>query len=125
MLQSFGVKPETAIRVFNQSTGRSGSTEYKFPSFILNEKFDSGFSLELLRKDLEMAQHLFLDAEAATKLPQLIFDRFADAGNWLRNKDADHSEIYHYVSSYLLQRGNSNEKDPETISSSTNSSVSI
>jgi 3-hydroxyisobutyrate dehydrogenase-like beta-hydroxyacid dehydrogenase len=124
LLQSFGVKPETAIQVFNQSTGRSGSTEYKFPSFILNQNFDSGFSLELLRKDLEMAKHLFLNAEAETKLPQLIFDRFADAGNSL-DIDADHSEIYHYVSSYLLQRGKSNEKNPETISSSTNSSVSI
>lgn len=124
LLQRFDVEPETAIHVFNQSTGRSGSTEYKFPSFILTESYDSGFSLGLLRKDLEMAKQLFLNAEAATKLPQLVFNRFDDASLAL-DKDADHTEIYQYVSSYLLQRGNLNEKDSETINSSSDSSVSI
>ncbi len=124
LLQRFDVEPETAIQVFNQSTGRSGSTEYKFPSFILPESFDSGFSLELLRKDLEMAKHLFTNAEAATQLPQLIFDRFDEASHAL-DMDADHTEIYQYVSSYLLQRGKSNEKNSETIGGSSNSSISI
>lgn len=124
LLEHFEVEPKTAIHVFNKSTGRSGSTEYKFPSFILPESFDSGFSLELLRKDLEMAKYLFTNAEAATKLPQLIFDRFDDASQVL-DKDADHTEIYQYVSSYLLPRGKQNEKDSETIRNSGNSSISI
>ncbi|WP_223592707.1 NAD(P)-dependent oxidoreductase [Neobacillus bataviensis] len=124
LLERFEVEPETAIHVFNQSTGRSGSTEYKFPSFILTESFDSGFSLELLRKDLEMAKNLFLQTEAETNLPQLVFNRFDDASQALA-KDADHTEIYQYVSSYLLQRGKLNEKDSETIHCSGNSSISI
>ncbi|MEH7333606.1 NAD(P)-dependent oxidoreductase [Neobacillus drentensis] len=124
LLERFEVEPETAIHVFNQSTGRSGSTEYKFPSFILTESFDSGFSLELLRKDLEMAKNLFIQSEAATNLPQLVFNRFDDASQTLA-KDADHTEIYQYVSSYLLQRGKLNEKDSETINCSSNSSISI
>ncbi|MFC4801557.1 NAD(P)-dependent oxidoreductase [Neobacillus sp. GCM10023253] len=123
LLQRFDVEPEKAIHVFNHSTGRSGSTEYKFPSFILTESFDSGFSLELLRKDLEMANGLFLNAEAATNLPQLVFDRLHEASVAL-DQDADHTEIYQFVSSYLL-RGKSNEKDSETISSSSNTSVGI
>lgn len=123
LLQSFDVEPEKAIHVFNHSTGRSGSTEYKFPSFILTESFDSGFSLELLRKDLEMANGLFLNAEAATNLPQLVFDRFHEASVAL-DQDADHTEIYQFVSSYLL-RGKSSEKDSETISSSSNTSIGI
>lgn len=124
LLQNFEVEPETAIHVFNQSTGRSSSTEYKFPSFILTESFDSGFSLELLRKDLEMAKQLFLHAGAMTNLPQMVFDRFDNASHTL-DQDADHTEIYQFVSSYLLKRGKSNEKDSETICSSSNSSISF
>ena len=124
LLQSFDVDPNTAINVFNQSTGRSGSTEYKFPSFILTESYDSGFSLELLRKDLEMASRLFSDAEASTKLPQLIFERFNEASHTL-TQNADHTEIYEYVNSYLLQRGISNEKDSKAISNCNDTSVSI
>jgi 3-hydroxyisobutyrate dehydrogenase-like beta-hydroxyacid dehydrogenase len=124
LLENFDVDPQAAINVFNQSTGRSGSTEYKFPSFILSESYDSGFSLDLLRKDLEMANQLFLDSEAATTLPQLIFERFNEASNTLV-KEADHTEIYKYVSSYLLQRGKSNEKNTKIIYDSTDSYASI
>ncbi|NHM31403.1 NAD(P)-dependent oxidoreductase [Neobacillus terrae] len=124
LLQSFEVDPATAINVFNQSTGRSGSTEYKFPSFILTESYDSGFNLELLRKDLEMATRLFSDSEAATKLPQFIFEKFDEASRSLA-QNADHTEIYQYVTSYLFQRGISNEKDSKAISNCNDTSVSI
>jgi 3-hydroxyisobutyrate dehydrogenase len=40
----FGVQAERMIEVFNSSSGRNWATEYKFPEFVLRDRFDSGFS---------------------------------------------------------------------------------
>lgn len=114
LLENFGVVPEKAVNVINQSTGRSGSTEYKFPSFILTETYNSGFSLELIKKDIGMANQLFKDADAATSLPKIVFQKFSEASNALY-KDADHTEINKFVSSYLLKRGILNEENEEIV----------
>ncbi|PLR75898.1 2-hydroxy-3-oxopropionate reductase [Bacillus sp. V3-13] len=124
LLSSYGVNEETAINVFNQSTGRSGSTEYKFPAFILNERFNSGFSIELMTKDLEMAKDLFLELGADTSLPQSVFNRFNEASQLLE-EEADHTEIYKYVSRYLLTRGNNDEEREKIISDSPDSAFNI
>jgi 3-hydroxyisobutyrate dehydrogenase-like beta-hydroxyacid dehydrogenase len=115
LMTQYGVQPEKGIEVFNHSTGRSGSTEYKFPSFILNERFDSGFSLELMKKDVEMAKRLFEDYGAETVLPRVVHQRFEEASLALESL-ADHTEIYRYVTSYLLKRGNSREENEEMVS---------
>lgn len=53
-----GLSPEKVIEVINTSTGRSWSSQFKFPNFVLNEKFNSGFSIGLMYKDLEIANRL-------------------------------------------------------------------
>ncbi|RBP90604.1 3-hydroxyisobutyrate dehydrogenase [Cytobacillus firmus] len=115
LLENFGVQPDKAIDVINQSTGRSGSTEYKFPSFILTEAYNSGFSLELIKKDIGMASQLFKDAGAATSLPEIVYQKFSEASNAL-DKEADHTEINKFVSNYLLKRGIINEDNEEVVS---------
>lgn len=114
LLEKFGVEPEQAIHVINQSTGRSGSTEYKFPNFILTESYNSGFSLDLLKKDIGMANQLFKDAQAATSLPQIVFQRYIEASNALE-EEADHTEINKFVTSYLLKRGILNEENEKIV----------
>ncbi|RFU64540.1 NAD(P)-dependent oxidoreductase [Peribacillus saganii] len=124
LLESFNVNPETAIHVINQSTGRSGSTEYKFPSFILPESYDSGFSLELMRKDVAMAHQIFSESSAQTLLPGLIFQKLDEASRALE-EEADHTEINKFVSTYLLKRGNLNEESKKIVSGSTNTGAGI
>lgn len=53
-----GLDPEKIIEVINSSSGRSWSSEYKFPNFILNGVFNTGFSMSLMNKDVEMATRL-------------------------------------------------------------------
>ncbi|MFH1032791.1 MAG: NAD(P)-dependent oxidoreductase [Chloroflexota bacterium] len=53
-----GLSPEKVIEVLNSSTGRSWSSQFKFPNFVLNDKFNSGFSISLMNKDLEIANRL-------------------------------------------------------------------
>ncbi|MBT2689814.1 NAD(P)-dependent oxidoreductase [Bacillus sp. ISL-47] len=124
LLENFGVEPEKAIHVINQSTGRSGSTEYKFPNFILTEAYNSGFSLELIKKDIGMANQLFKDANAATSLPQFIYQRFSEASSAL-DKEADHTEINKFVSTYLLQRGILNDENEKTVPGGSDSGIDV
>ena len=53
--QEFGLDPAAMLAIFNVSSGRSGSTEKKWPEFILPETFDSGFGLRLMLKDMRIA----------------------------------------------------------------------
>jgi len=51
----FDLSPAVMIDVLNSSTGRNNSTENKFKQFILSRSFDSGFSMDLMLKDLSTA----------------------------------------------------------------------
>ena len=53
-----GIDVNTALAVINSGTGRSWSSEYKFPTFVLNHAFNSGFSIGLMRKDVDIAIEL-------------------------------------------------------------------
>lgn len=124
LLESFGVEPKQAINVINQSTGRSGSTEYKFPNFILTESYDSGFSLDLIKKDIGMANQLFKDSGAATSLPEIVYQKYNEASNAL-DIEADHTEINKFVSSYLLKRGILNEENEKIVAGGTDSGTDL
>lgn len=64
----FGLKPEIMIDVLNASTGRNNSTENKFNQFVLSRAFNSGFSLDLMVKDLSTA----LDLARETRVPAVF-----------------------------------------------------
>ncbi len=53
-----GVTPEAALRVVNAATGRSAISEVHFPTWIMSDRFDSGFSMGLMRKDVRLAREL-------------------------------------------------------------------
>ena len=46
------------IDAFNTSTGRSYSTDYKFPDFVLPGTYDDGFDINLMVKDIGCALDL-------------------------------------------------------------------
>ncbi len=47
-----GLDPARAVEIIQASSGRSNATETKFPRFILNGRFDAGFAIRLMAKDL-------------------------------------------------------------------------
>ena len=57
----FGLDPTVMTEVLNASTGRNNSTENKLKQHILSGTFASGFSLDLLAKDLATAVELARD----------------------------------------------------------------
>jgi 3-hydroxyisobutyrate dehydrogenase len=51
----FGLDPEVMVDVLNASTGMNNSTQKKLKPFVLSRRFNSGFGLELMVKDLSIA----------------------------------------------------------------------
>lgn len=53
-----GLEPEKMLAVINTSTGRSFSSDFKFPNQVLTRKFEVGFTLDLMVKDLKIAMSM-------------------------------------------------------------------
>lgn len=90
--QQFGIDGETAVRVFNASTGKNNSTENKLSQFVLSGAFNSGFSLGLMRKDLATALDLAERLESSTPLARHVVDAWT-TGEREFGKSSDHTEI--------------------------------
>jgi 3-hydroxyisobutyrate dehydrogenase len=58
--EKFGIDPHLVNQVFNASTGRNNTTERKVEDFMLSKRYDSGFALALMRKDVQTASQ-FID----------------------------------------------------------------
>lgn len=88
----FGIDPQTAISIINASSGRNNSTENKFAQFILNQKFNSGFSLGLMAKDISLAMEVAKACDVKAELGQTCLALWKDAEAELGGK-ADHTEV--------------------------------
>lgn len=54
----FGIDPDVMVDVLNASSGRSNTSENKARQFMLSGSFGSGFSMQLMNKDLKIARGL-------------------------------------------------------------------
>lgn len=61
MGQKFGLDTALMVDVLNASSGMNNSTQRKFKQFVLSRRFDSGFGLELMVKDIGIALELGRD----------------------------------------------------------------
>ena len=94
--ERFGIDPHTLIGVINASTGRNNSTENKFEQFILNGKYNSGFALGLMAKDLTLAMEVADACNVSAELGR------ATLALWKQAEDAvggaaDHTAIARFV----------------------------
>jgi 3-hydroxyisobutyrate dehydrogenase len=92
----FGLDPAVMLEIINGSSGRSGSTENKWPNYILTEKYDAGFPVRLMVKDIKLA----LSIEHATGVPSAASE--AVVATWEAAladlpPDADHTAIARWL----------------------------
>lgn len=92
----FGLDVATVLAAINTSSGRSGSTENKWPNFIVPRTFDSGFSLRLMLKDMRIALGLAEAAGTPAALSAAATSLWAEAAQSLP-PDADHTEIARWL----------------------------
>jgi 3-hydroxyisobutyrate dehydrogenase len=92
----FGLDPSTVLDVVNSSSGRSGSTETKWPRFVLPETYDSGFGIRLMLKDARIALELIRSAGVPADLSSASVELWARAADEL-DPAADHTEIARWL----------------------------
>lgn len=59
MAEAAGVKTEQLLDAVNAGSGRSGVTLFNYPNRILPGTFNSGFTMQLMRKDVALAVSLY------------------------------------------------------------------
>lgn len=70
-----GVDPAACLAGLNSGSGRSAVSEVNFPEWILSGRFDSGFTMGLMRKDLRLAR----DAATQMQLPEGLLSAVVEA----------------------------------------------
>jgi 3-hydroxyisobutyrate dehydrogenase len=92
----FGVQPETLVDVLNASTGKNNSTEVKLKQYVISERYDSGFFLGLMAKDIRTAQHLAERLGVPMTLGDKCASLWDEAAERLGEK-ADHTAINQFL----------------------------
>jgi 3-hydroxyisobutyrate dehydrogenase len=87
LAQAAGVDGEAALRVINAATGRSAISEIHFPTWIMSDRFDSGFSMGLMRKDVRLAREMAERAGADLPLSTLVGQLWASSTERLSDTD--------------------------------------
>ena len=94
--EKFGIDPKAVNQVINASSGKNNTTENKVEPYMLTRAFNSGFSLALMRKDVETAQS-FIDAmETPGAFAKLCATHWREAEQGL-DKGVDHTAMYAHV----------------------------
>ena len=107
--QEFGLDPAIMTDVLNSSTGKNNTTENKVKQCMLSGLFDSGFSLQLMTKDLGTAMKLGDLLGWNMSLGQEVLRVWSEAASALE-KSADHTEMYRYLHT-VEQSKNSRRKN--------------
>lgn len=90
--QRFGLDAGVMTDVLNAATGMNNSTQKKFRQFVLSRKFDAGFTMGLLAKDLSIA--LQVGRETGTPTPfSALCKELVLAAQSMFGPDADHTEV--------------------------------
>jgi 2-hydroxymethylglutarate dehydrogenase len=103
-----GLDPEKLVEVINASSGRSYSTEVKFPRYVLNRAFDDGFAVRLMDKDLKIA----LDSAAELKTPITIGTAVGRVWEEAVSQgfgSESHTAIYAFIEKMMEQAGSERE----------------
>lgn len=93
LASKMGISSQRAIEVLAVSTGRSYTTELKFPKFVLPRTFNSGFTMELMHKDLNTVTRMAREYKVPMLLANLVQELY---GYSLAHGDkkTDHTAIF-------------------------------
>lgn len=90
--QRFGLDPATMVDVLNAGTGVNNSTQKKFKQYVLSRRFDAGFGLDLMVKDLSIALEIAHETATPTPFAALCREIWA-AGASVLGPGADHTAL--------------------------------
>jgi 3-hydroxyisobutyrate dehydrogenase len=79
MGQRFGLDAGLMVDVLNASTGMNNSTQKKMRQYVLSRRFDAGFGLDLMVKDLSIALEVGRETGTPTPFAALCRELWAGA----------------------------------------------
>jgi 3-hydroxyisobutyrate dehydrogenase len=88
----FGLDPAAMVDVLNSSTGMNNSTQKKFKQFVLSGKYNAGFGLDLMVKDLSIALGIGKDTNTTTPFASLCREMWAASAAML-GPGQDHTAV--------------------------------
>jgi len=88
----FGLNTNTMVDVLNASTGMNNSTQKKFKQFVLSGKYDAGFGLDLMVKDLSIALGIAKETSTPTPFSSLCREMWAASAQML-GPGQDHTAV--------------------------------
>ena len=91
--RSFGIKPENFLKIINGATGQNNTTQVKLDKFVISKKFNSGFALDLMVKDVSIANSLIRELSYDRPLSNDVLNHLSEALKVL-NGNPDHTEVY-------------------------------
>jgi 3-hydroxyisobutyrate dehydrogenase len=94
--ESFGISADRFTSVINGSTGRNNTTEVKMMPFIASRRYESGFFLRLMAKDVTIASELINNAGFDAPITPAL-NRYLTAALDRLGQDADHTGLYEMV----------------------------
>ncbi|WKA50510.1 NAD(P)-dependent oxidoreductase [Planococcus liqunii] len=91
-----GLDPNKMLDVINSSTGRSFSSDFKFPNQVLTRNFEVGFTLDLMVKDLKIAMSMAEEEKVPMFISSASFQLWKHA--WSQGGGSeDHTAIVKYI----------------------------
>ena len=82
-----GLDAADLIAGLNAGSGRSAVSEVNFPRWILNQRFDSGFTMQLMRKDVRLAENMIDEMGLELPLSKQIAEIWSQSEESIPDQD--------------------------------------
>ena len=94
--KTFGLDPQNMVDILNFSSGKNSATESKLKEYVLSREFNSGFSMDLMIKDVATALDLAHEMGVPWQIGSTIHEMYQAARNHMID-NADNSDIARWI----------------------------
>ena len=94
--KKFGLDPKNMVDILNFSSGKNSATEGKLQQYVLSREFNSGFSMDLMVKDVATALDLAHELGVPWMVGGTVFEMYQAARNHLI-ANSDNSDIARWI----------------------------
>ena len=91
--KKYGIESKDFIAIINGATGKNNTTEVKLEKFVVSEKYNSGFALDLMIKDVSIADQLIKKMSSDNPLSKQVLE-YLEKSYEIVGKNSDHTEVF-------------------------------
>ncbi len=91
--KKYGIEAKDFIAIINGATGKNNTTEVKLEKFVVSQKYNSGFALDLMIKDVSIADQLIKKMSSDNPLSKQVLE-YLEKSYKIVGKNSDHTEVF-------------------------------